>query len=694
MSQDAGVGFANYLRSSGLPEILWDRLLEKIEQGDVGCAGHIQAVVDGRGECKVIANNDQSLKSEEDVYIIVHAFSATRADLLTKLRGDSDALAQCGRLMQFPEDYIGDVEAADDVFAKYWSWARPAPRGPDSGLRDLTEWYLEPPEGLWMRHSESPTAVVVPLPPFVAVLLQGTNVSAGASIMWVKAPVPGGTEITRDLLPGTRSLQRAAALVAWLDNPRRWSHPAEFDALKAAVQAEVRRQVPPGVGSMPRERLPADGRLLVPQKEVKEVKTVWSNYPLVPEALRRGPFRLVQERASADIVFTPDPCSNFLSLPSEQMINQFPYEGCIIRKDLLPQTLRQLCSVQKARRGAGVPEPDQATPLGSSTAAAEEPGGPPDQAQTPAGPSPATDGEASAQREDGRETDQATLAGFVDPRKWRSEDAGGTSGDQVPHWFPAAYDLATEVQHFIKDFKAREEAGTDNHWVVKLAQGARSADACLAHHLPTLLAYRQAPGGDRVVQKYVLRPILYDGRKFDVRVCILVKSFNPLDAYLYRNWHVRCANKPYSLDRESLTDFETHFTVACYDDDAAVREAQLVVKRAEASQQLQQQGVDIDFFEERLQDMARDLVLAASYNIGSWPRSRALYGCDVMVTNAAGMAEGICPLPQLLEVNFCPDFGYLIKNNAEFVDDVFQTLFTEGPAPDNMLRLFPAPPEQ
>lgn len=70
----------------------------------------------------------------------------------------------------------------------------------------------------------------------------------------------------------------------------------------------------------------------------------------------------------------------------------------------------------------------------------------------------------------------------------------------------------------------REGAGADNHWVVKLAQGARSADACLAHHLSTLLAYRRAPGGDRVVQKYVLRPILYDGRKFDVRVRKLISS--------------------------------------------------------------------------------------------------------------------------------------------------------------------------
>lgn len=53
------------------------------------------------------------------------------------------------------------------------------------------------------------------------------------------------------------------------------------------------------------------------QKEVKEIKTVWTDYPVVTEALERsrGPFRLVPDRAAADIVFTPQPCSHFLSLP-------------------------------------------------------------------------------------------------------------------------------------------------------------------------------------------------------------------------------------------------------------------------------------------------------------------------------------------------------------------------------------------
>ena len=69
-----------------------------------------------------------------------------------------------------------------------------------------------------------------------------------------------------------------------------------------------------------------------------------------------------------------------------QYVNQFPYEGCMIAKDLLPQTLRRMHSHQQAAQG------------------------------------------------------RAEASNSASCQHWH------------PAWFPATYDLATEVQYFIKDY--------------------------------------------------------------------------------------------------------------------------------------------------------------------------------------------------------------------------------------------------
>ena len=71
----------------------------------------------------------------------------------------------------------------------------------------------------------------------------------------------------------------------------------------------------------------------------------------------------------------------------------------------------------------------------------------------------------------------------------------------------------------------------DNNWVVKLAQGSRSTDLCLSDSEALIVNLRRAPGGDRVVQKYVSRPVLFKGRKFDLRVLPYFPMFLPLPSH-------------------------------------------------------------------------------------------------------------------------------------------------------------------
>jgi len=65
-----------------------------------------------------------------------------------------------------------------------------------------------------------------------------------------------------------------------------------------------------------------------------------------------------------------------------------------------------------------------------------------------------------------------------------------------------------------------------------------------------------------VVQRYIENPLLVGGKKFDLRLYVLVTSYAPLTVYMYRSGFARFSLYRYKKDSGSLGDTFVHLTNA------------------------------------------------------------------------------------------------------------------------------------
>jgi len=64
-----------------------------------------------------------------------------------------------------------------------------------------------------------------------------------------------------------------------------------------------------------------------------------------------------------------------------------------------------------------------------------------------------------------------------------------------------------------------------------------------------------------VVQRYMAKPFLIDGLKFDLRLYVLINGINPLRVYLYNDGLARFATVPYQVpNAKNLDNMFMHLT--------------------------------------------------------------------------------------------------------------------------------------
>ena len=111
---------------------------------------------------------------------------------------------------------------------------------------------------------------------------------------------------------------------------------------------------------------------------------------------------------------------------------------------------------------------------------------------------------------------------------------------------------------------------TEASWVAKSSHGSHGTGIFLAdgtrNSILEMLKYidDQAEPHPWVVQKYVSRPLLYHGRKFDLRCWVLLMC--PFEIYLYRECAMRLCSSKY--DASDVSNLYQHITNHCLQKDA------------------------------------------------------------------------------------------------------------------------------
>ncbi|KPP64032.1 hypothetical protein Z043_117663, partial [Scleropages formosus] len=224
------------------------------------------------------------------------------------------------------------------------------------------------------------------------------------------------------------------------------------------------------------------------------------------------------------------------------------------------------------------------------------------------------------------------------------------------HIIPQSFILPSEYQEFCSSC-----AKDKGPWIIKPVASSRGRGIYLVS------SPNQIPMDENIlVSRYINNPLLIDDFKFDVRLYVLVTSYEPLIIYLYEEGLARFATVKYDHAAKNIKNQFMHLTnysvnkkssdyVSC--DDPEVEDYGNKWSMSAMLRYLKQEGKDTALLMGQVEDLVIKAVLSAEQQIATACKMYVphrnncfeLYGFDVLIDSNLK--------PWLLEVNLSPSLA-------------------------------------
>uniref|UniRef100_A0A1A8QEA2 Tubulin--tyrosine ligase-like protein 5 n=1 Tax=Nothobranchius rachovii TaxID=451742 RepID=A0A1A8QEA2_9TELE len=249
-----------------------------------------------------------------------------------------------------------------------------------------------------------------------------------------------------------------------------------------------------------------------------------------------------------------------------------------------------------------------------------------------------------------------------------------THGFKNFHIIPQTFVLPSENQEFRNCF-----AKDKGPWIIKPVASSRGRGIYLVSN-PNQISMDE----NILVSRYVNNPLLIDEFKFDVRLYVLVTSYDPVLIYVYEEGLARFATVKYDQTPTNIKNTFMHLTnyslnkkssdyVSC--DDPEVEDYGNKWSMSAVLRYLKQEGKDTTLLMKQVEDLVIKAVLSAELQIAAACKMFVphktncfeLYGFDVLIDSNLK--------PWLLEVNLSPslscDAPLDLKIKASMIADMF-----------------------